>query len=406
MAKSSKLQEIDRTVRLTGIGEFSDRLNKLTQELREQILAPKPRKNPPEYSSTQVASMCGIDRQRLNYLIGKGDLPGGKGQGSGKSRVFTLKEARDWVRAEAGITQRPASAQGKVLICANFKGGSTKTTTSMCLAQGLSLRGRKVLVIDLDPQASLTELCGVYAEKEVTEDETVLPFIYDPGTEKLADVVQPTYWDGIDVIVSHPQLFGAEFQIPAMIKADSTFKFWTLLRQGLEPLRHEYDYIILDSAPSLSYLTINALMAADAIVMPLVPESLDFISSVSFWSLFSDLTENFIERGEDKEYDFVSVLLSKVDYGAASSAPIVRSWANRAYGDWLETIEIPASSVMSNGALAVSTVFDIGKWDGDRRTLGRIREPLEAYCKWIDDHYVGVWQKEQDISEERIGRTA
>ncbi|MFP3656551.1 ParA family protein, partial [Burkholderia sp. SIMBA_052] len=83
--------------------------------------------------------------------------------------------------------------------------------------------------------------------------------------------------------------------------------FWAILRKGLEPLRKKYDYIILDTAPSLSYLTLNALMAADSMVMPLVPESLDFISSVSFWGLFSDIAANFMEKESDKVYDFISV---------------------------------------------------------------------------------------------------
>lgn len=390
-AKSSQLPKINRRVELHEIKEYSELLNQLTEDLRKQITAPDPRKTPPEFSSSQVAGLCGIDRKRLNYLLSKEALPTGMSQGSGKSRIFSLSEARQWVQAESGIAVRPEGEKGKVLLCANFKGGSTKTTTSMCLAQGLSLRGRKVLVVDLDPQASLTELCGVYADKDVSENDTILPFIYDSENNQLASVIHETYWDGIDVISSHPSLFAAEFAIPSMINKDPSKHFWRILSNGLEPLRDEYDYIIIDSAPSLSYLTINALMAADAITMPLVPESLDFMSSISFWSLFSDLTDTFVERGEAKTYDFISILLSKVDNSPSSSSAVVRSWANRAYGDWLEPIEIPLSSVMSNGALAISTVFDISKWEGDRRTLLRIREPLEAYCRWIDEHYMAKW---------------
>lgn len=391
VAQQSKLAQIDRRVSLEEFSDISHRLNELTTELRKQITAPKPRKNPPEFSSTQIANLCSIDRQRLNYLVSKGELPQGESQGSGKARIFTLKEARQWIKSEAGIPVRPEGELAKVIISANFKGGSAKTTTSMCLAQSLSLRGRDVLVVDLDPQASLTELCGVYADKDVTETDTIMPYIYDPQSQLLESVVHPTYWDGIDIIASHPSLFGAEFQIPAMIKTNPDCIFWRLLDEGLAPLKSKYDYIIIDSAPSLSYLTINALMAADAIVMPLVPESLDFISSISFWDLFSDLADSFIHHGEQKQYDFVSVLLSKVDYSTASSAPVVRSWANRAYGDWLEAIEIPASSVMSNGALAISTVFDISSYSGDRRTLNRVREPLENYSRWVDEHYISKW---------------
>lgn len=400
MPPTSRLPDIDRTVTLEQLADFSGRLNVLMDDLREQILAPKPRKTAPTFSSAQVAEFCGIDRPRLNYLMTKDDgaLPHGEPQGNGRSRVFTLAETRQWVNAVSTHVRRSPlldgrPAQGKSIMVGQLKGGSTKTTTTLCLAQGLSLlRGRKVLVLDLDPQASLSELCGFYAEKELTEEDTVLPYIYRPHEVQLKDLVQPTYWDGIDAIPAHPSLFAAEFFIPATMKDDPTYKFWDQLQMGIEPLKAEYDYILMDTAPSLSYLTINALLGADALVMPLVPESLDFISSVAFWNLFSDITGTLSAHGVEKQFDFISVLLSKVEYGPNASSNVVRTWAQRAYGDWLQAMEVPASSVMSGGSLSYTTVFDISKWDGGNRTLQRIREPLEAFCRWIDDQVSSKWK--------------
>ncbi|AEI82820.1 partitioning protein ParA (plasmid) [Cupriavidus necator N-1] len=396
MVVKSELTEIDRTVTIGSMSDFSKKLQKLTEELREHILAPRPRKSPPTFTSSQVAEMCGIDRARLHYLATKDGSTLPAGELHGRVRQFTLAETRKWVQQASQVKPSPllrkGEADGRVLISANFKGGSCKTTSSMCLAQGLSLRGRKVLLVDLDPQASLTELCGLYAEKMIVEESTVLPYIYSPDDFTLESVIQETYWDGVDVIPAHPSLFSAEFHIPAMASKSANYRFWTLLRKGLEPLRKKYDYIVLDSAPSLSYLTINGLMAADAMVMPLVPESLDFISSVSFWSLFSDMADSFKNIEGNKTYDFVSILLSKVDYGVASSAPIVRSWVQRAYGDWMSPIEVPASSVMSNGALALATVFDISKFEGSNKTFQRVRIPFDEYCRWVDEFYAGKWE--------------
>jgi chromosome partitioning protein len=391
---------ITRRVTLGEIAGFAETLNKLTADLRQHILTPKPRKSAPTFTTAEVAELCGLDRTKIHYQATRegSTLPSGVAAGTGRSRLFTLAEARTYVQQLSEIYQSPLvtgsrDTDGKVIIVANFKGGSTKTTTSMCIAQGLSLRGRKVLAVDLDPQASLSELCGLYAEKEVDEDSTVLPFIYDQTIEGgLSSFVKKTYWDGLDVIPAHPSLFSAEFYIPSMLKTRPSYQFWAILRQGLEALRKEYDYIILDTAPSLSYLTLNALMAADSMVMPLVPESLDFISSVSFWGLFSDIAGNFMEKEANKAYDFISIILSKVDNSTTSSAPIVRSWTQRAYGDWLTTTEIPASSAMSSGALALSTVFDLSKSDGVTKTVQRVRQPLTEYCQWIDDTYVEQWR--------------
>ena len=400
--KMSELPAVDRRVKLSQLGEFAKRLSVMTDDLRDQILAPRPRKTPPVFTIGELTEMCGLDRQKINYLATKegADLPAGQAQGTGRARIFTLAEARAWVQQVSSIYQTPlvlgqGSHRGRVLITANFKGGSCKTTTTMCIAQGLSLRGRKVLVIDLDPQASLSELCGLYAEKDVTWEDTVLPFIYDPSTEGgLRSKVQSTYWDGLDVIPAHNYLHDAEFHLPTAQKDNPDYEFWSVLRRGIEPLLPSYDYVILDTAPSLSYMTLNGLMAADAMVMPLVPESLDFISSVSFWSLFSEVAAGFVEHEVDKSYDFISVLLSKVDYNTTSSAPVVRSWAQRAYGDWLSATEVPASSVMSNGALAFGTVFDLSRADGVAKTLARVKQPLVDYCKWIDEQFVAQWRAE------------
>ncbi|MGF6735613.1 chromosome partitioning protein [Paraburkholderia youngii] len=398
MLVKSEFPELNRTVTLDGVEELSKKLDQLTRDLRKDILTPNPRKHAPTFTSTQVAEMCGIDRARLHYLATRegSTLPQGEVQGNGRIRNFSLAETRAWVQQVSPIKRSPllekGEAAGRIVVTSNFKGGSCKTTTTMCIAQGLSLRGRKVLLVDLDPQASLTELCGLYAEKMLGEDDTVLPFIYQPNDVELGDVVQPTYWDGIDVIPAHPTLFAAEFWIPSQVKTVKGYKFWSILRDGLAPLRRKYDYIILDTAPSLSYLTINGLMAADSMVMPLVPESLDFISSVSFWSLFNDMTPAFREGGDsEKKFDFVSILLSRVDNSSTSSAPIVRSWVQAAYGHWMSQTEVPASSVMSTGAVGLSTVFDVSKWEGGNKTLARIREPLEEYCRWMDDFYANKW---------------
>jgi len=402
MANVSQPMPIKRTVTLEEISDFADVVTDYATELRDQILAPRPRKAAPVFTTGEIAELCGLTRQQVQYLATKGDgvLPEGQSTGTGRSRsrLFTLPEARYWVQQVSDVYQTPLVAgpsefEGKVLVTSQLKGGSAKTTTTMCLAQGLSLRGRKVLVIDLDPQASLSELCGLYAEKEVFPDDTVLPYVYDQKVEGgLLSKVQKTYWDGLDVIPAHTELVGAEYHLPAMQMKVAGFKFWQVLRDGLAPLRKHYDYILLDTSPSLSYLNLNALLAADAMVMPMVPENLDFFSSLSFWRLFSDVAKSFIKYETDKQYDFVSVLLTRVNYTNTSAAPVVRTWAQGAYRSWLAQFEVPASSVMSSGALAFTTAFDISSSHSQAKSLARVKQPLVDYCRWIDDQFVEQWR--------------
>lgn len=400
MTATGELDIVEREVSLSSLVEFSESLADFVKALRNKVNSPHKRRIPPVFTSTQVAAMCGIDRARLHYLATKegSSLPPGEVSNNGRTRQFTLAETRQWVQQISKVKKSPlletGVAQGKVLISSQLKGGSCKTTTTMCIAQALTLLGRKVLVVDLDPQASLTELCGLYGENldlELVAEDTVLGAIISPEDYPLEGVVRQTYWDGLDIIPAHPGLFEAEFHLPAMVTKNPNFMFWSQLRHSIEPLRKKYDYIIMDSAPSLSYLTLNGLMAADAMIMPLILEGLDFISSTSFWGLFADMGKTFTKFEGDKKYDFVSILLSKVDYNTSSSAPVVKGWVNRAYSDWLSPIEIPASSVMSNGGMKFSTVFDVSKWEGSNKTLQRVREPLDEYARWLDKFYSDKW---------------
>lgn len=204
------------SISLSEIGEYSKVLSSMMQDLREKMLAPKPRKIAPTYTTGQLCNICGIDRGRMNYLIKTTNLPSGKLAANGRSRSFTLAEVRQWIIREARITPKPTDTPAEIIVVSNFKGGSTKTTTAMSLAQGLSLRGRKILTLDLDPQASLTELAGIYAERDVDEEHTVMPLIYKDEAD-LRYAVQDTYWDGISVIPAAPSLFSAEFVIPSYV---------------------------------------------------------------------------------------------------------------------------------------------------------------------------------------------
>lgn len=382
----------------------------LAKQLRDKILAPKPRKLPPVFTSGQLGALCNIERQRLNYVIKRETgLPPGKLRGS--TREFTLEETQEWVRTEKkGYVKRPSNAKAPVIISANFKGGSTKSTTAMCMAQGLTLRGRRVLVVDLDPQGTLTELCGYYADIEIKEEHTVAPFIAsfidDQPMKSMGSLIKETYWKNLDVIPASAALFGCEFNFPAIIRKHPHLKIWRLLRQGLEDLRYSYDYIICDTAPSLSYLTVNALLAADTIIMPLVPDSLDFISSMQFWSLFSDLTDMLADVEQDKAYDMIRIVLSKVD-NSSGSTPIVRQWAQKAYESWLLSTEIPYSSVASAGALSFSTVFDQAKGTSEaaKRTVDRLRAPVYELVRHIDEFYVTKWQKQVQAEQAALKKT-
>lgn len=365
----------------------------MVEQIRSRLLAPEARKIAPLYSASQIAALCGVDKAHVNYRISKGDLPSGKLTPTGGKREFTLAEARQWARVYRSEKMRPAGQRAICIAVANFKGGVSKTTSSMILAQGLSLRGHRVLAIDIDPQGSLTTLHGVLPEAEVTEGMTISPLCHGT-TEDITPAIRSTYWDGIDLVAAAPFLFSAEFALPARQMNVAGSRFWDVLNAGLEPVRSLYDVIVIDTPPALSYVTINGLWAADGIVVPVPPSGLDFASSAQFWSLLADLGGNLDQQepaGVRKAFDFLHVLLSRVDQADAAS-PAVRQWIQATYGEFVLPVEIPKTSVTSNKAAEFATVYDVQKYDGSAKTYKRAVDAYDRFVDLIEESVVEAWR--------------
>lgn len=373
---------------LADIDAQAARIAAMMAQIRKTMLSPNSEKKAPNVGAAQLALMCGVDKSRIAYRLTKGGLP--EGTMVGNRREWTMKEARDWVRELRSSHMRPNEAVGTTVTVANFKGGVAKTTTAVTLAQGLSMRGHRVLLIDLDPQGSATTLFGVLPDAEVEDGDTTLP-LFVGDEEDVSYAIRPSYWPGIDLICASPLLFGAEFALPARQAKDPGFEFWRCLDRGLDQARLDYDVIVIDTPPSLSYVTINALMAADGVLMPLPPSALDFASSAQFWDLFSDLCNQLIlSRGKNKVFEFIDVLLSRVE-SSDSASSVVRQWVMEGYGDKVLPIEIPKTSVAATASAEFGTVFDLPKGAMNSKTFGRARDAYERMCELLEQQIEAVW---------------
>ena len=381
-----------QVINMAKIAALATRAGSMVEQIRGLLLAPEARKIAPTYSTAQLAALCGVDKAHVAYRITKEDLPSGRLTPSGGKRAFSLDELRRWTRTYRGEKMRPAGRKAVTIAVGNFKGGVAKTTTAMILAQGLSLRGHRVLAIDTDPQGSLTTLHGLLPEAEVTEDMTIGPLC--DGTENdIRYAIRSTYWDGIDLVAAAPFLFSAEFALPARQMQQPGAKFWDVLNEGLEGVRDLYDVIVIDTPPSLSYVTINALWAANGIVVPVPPSGLDFASSAQFWSLLADLGGNLDGQSQDREgkaFDFLHVLLSRVD-AADPAMPAVRQWIQATYGEYTLPVEIPKTSVTSNKAAEFATVYDVQKYEGAAKTYKRAVDAYDSFVELVEQSVVGAW---------------
>ncbi len=363
------------------------RASQTVQEVRSRMLAPNIQKKAPTFNTSQLALLCETDKNQLRYQMTKTDLPPGKVNESGRGREFSLSEALKCVRVYRAKKLRPEGKKAMTITVGNFKGGVSKTTTAMSLAQGLSLRGHRVLMIDTDPQGSLTTLFGFLPDIDVEEETTLIPLTL--GEQSSVEyAIRKTYWEGIDLVAACPALFNIEFILPAHQLRKTSFKFWDVLNAGLEAVRDIYDVIIIDTAPALSYGTVNSLMAADGLVIPVPPNALDFLSSVQFWLLFSDLASNI---NIEKTFSFINVLLSRVDL-TDPAASVVREWITAAYAEKVLPMEIPKTTVVSGGSAEFLTVYDITKYPGSAKTYRRAREAYDRFTEIIEQRITTFWE--------------
>jgi chromosome partitioning protein len=147
---------------------------------------------------------------------------------------------------------------GKIIVIANQKGGVGKTTTTVNLAAGLAEANKKTLIVDLDPQGNATS--GLGLDKNSLEDT-----LYDilVNEEDPKDAIHETGIEHLSIIPSDKNLAGAEIELVSVKQRE--FR----LREALKKIQDDFDYICIDSPPSLSLLTVNGLTAADTVLIPL-----------------------------------------------------------------------------------------------------------------------------------------
>ncbi|MDE2221674.1 MAG: ParA family protein [Candidatus Omnitrophica bacterium] len=184
-----------------------------------------------------------------------------------------------------------------VAIC-NQKGGTGKTTTTVNLASALAALGKKVLIVDMDPQGNSSS--GVGVNKNEVKESLYDVLIHRIGT---AQALIKTSYDNLDIIPCNINLTGAEIELVGVLSRE------TRLKKALESIKNNYDFIFIDSPPSLGLLTLNTLVAADSILIPIQCE---FYALEGVSQLLN--TISLVKDGLNPELHIEGVLMTMADF--------------------------------------------------------------------------------------------
>ena len=244
--------------------------------------------------------------------------------------MFRMEHKENFIPNRLGQISNYKTLMGKTISIANQKGGVGKTTTAINVAASLAAAEKHILLIDTDPQGNSTSGMGIARESL----NGSLYNVYN-GTKNIEEVIQNTELNHLKIIPSNIDLIGAELELIAKEGRE------TILKRAIEPVKSRFDFIFIDCPPSLSLLTLNALVAADSL---LIPMQCEYYALEGISSLIKTLE---LVRGSFNSYlDIEGILLTMFD-GRNTLANQVAAELKNHFGDKVYKTMIPRNVTLA-----------------------------------------------------------
>lgn len=328
------------------------------------------------FSPSEAAEMVGRDRTTLARAEAEIGLePPARNPGNNRRLGYTLEQIQAF-RAHFGtLPWRDATVDPPLVIaCQNFKGGVGKSTTCVNFAHYLALKGYRVLLIDTDSQATTTSMFGYVPDAEITAEDTILPYLA-ADQKSLAYAARRTYWPNIDLIPACLALYEAEISIVMRVAGqpspEQRVAFFKELQFGIRTVADAYDIVLIDSPPALGMISVNVLMAADALLVPSAARMFDFSSTVQFFRM----VHNYISQLDpEKSYRWIAVLTTLFDRRYESQKQFFEVM-RACFGDSVFQRVFFHSSAVINSAAQFHTPYEQAK--PDRQVLSMMNSVFE-----------------------------
>lgn len=354
--------------------ECSARTSDFLEKVRDAAVAPSARKELRTWGIADAAAMVGKSENTLRNSEERFPELAPLRTTNGR-RLYSLTLINRYRDVLKTRYVRPEGSTPIVCAVTNFKGGAGKTTTAIHLAQRAALDGFRVLVIDLDAQASLTLLFGLIPDLDIAAEDTITDILVsNPGG--LLSIIRETYFTGIDLVPSNLQLQDCELELGN--PATNNHKLLGLnaierLSVAIDSVKSEYDLVVLDCGPNLGLLTMNAVYAANGLLIPIPPSIADFGSADLFTKTMGTLLSS---PPFNRPRDFLSVMVTKHTNNA--EARDVEAMTRLAFkphvlaGAMVQTVEVERA--VNDFGTVYETEHPRGSGDAYKRALNSLNE--------------------------------
>lgn len=382
------------------IMRHADLLSSQLQTIRQKMYPPQAQKSLRRLMTHEVSKLTSIPEATLRILSneGKGPVPA---RLDNNYRVYTLDQVNELRQLFADqkpadalryLPHRRAGEHLQIIAIVNFKGGSAKTTTAAHLAHYLALHGYRVLAVDLDPQASLSAMFGAQPEMDVGPNETIYAALrYGVERRPMSEIVRHTYFPGIDLVPGNIEVMEYEHETPHVLAnklAPKDSIFFERLRLAIGEVEDDYDIVVLDTPPSLGFLTLGAIYAATGMIVTVHPAMLDVMSMNQFLLMINDLIGVIHNEGARLRQDFLHYLVTRHNPNDQPQAQIVSMLRHLFAEDVLAPTAIESTAIESAG-LAKRTLYELESGNVGRDTFRRAKESVDA----VNDRILElVWQ--------------
>lgn len=369
------------------IGQLRERLERVQKAYVSTMFRPEDKKTGRRrWSITEVATLVGRTAAAIRDAEAAGRLPPPDLDEKQRRIGYTLAQINRMRDVFGTRPWRASEDEPIVLAVSNFKGGVGKSTISAHLAEYLAIHGYRVLLADLDPQASITSTFGYIPNWDIKEEETLLPYLRGER-QNLRYAIRPTYWDGLHLISSNLGVFNAEYEIAGQYQEGD----FDLLRDGIAGVAEDYDVVVIDSPPALGMLSLNVVRAANAVLVPVPPGAYDFFATVSYVTMLEQNVARLEERiGRPVEFKFVRVLLSRMDDNRTADAQMARA-LEAGVESMLCKARLKDSAEINNAAVRLRTVYELEKPEGRREVYDRAIRVLDSVFGEIEEEIRKCW---------------